>query len=69
MQNDTAHQLSPSEGSWQVMVQDVAVKNLGFLTLEPPLKAELDRPSRAGCFRIRPVFDRTEQDKDHLRIK
>ena len=24
----------------------------------------MDRPSQAGLLRIRPVFDRTEQDKD-----
>ena len=28
------------------------------------LGAEWDRPSRVGCLRIRPAFERTEQDKD-----
>ena len=37
MQNDIAHRLSPSEVSWQIMVQDVTVKRLGFLTLGSPI--------------------------------
>ena len=37
MQIDIAHRLSPSEASWPVMVQDVTVKGLGLLTLEPPI--------------------------------
>ena len=37
MQNDIAHRLSPSEVSWQIMVQDVTVKRLCFLTLGSPI--------------------------------
>ena len=33
-------------------------------TMRSVLEAEWDRLSRAGRLRIRPAFDRTEQDKD-----
>ena len=34
MQKDSAHRLSQSEVSLQVMVQDMTVKRIGFLTLD-----------------------------------
>ena len=37
MQIDIAHQLSPSDASWPVTIQDVTVKCDSFLILESPL--------------------------------
>ena len=53
MQNDIVHQLSPSDASLGVTIQDVTLKRDGFLTLESPLIRRIHssphRRQRALC--------------------